>query len=57
MFPYDFDKNINLVTSYLDISTKMCLKLEVYVSIVGSRMLKTTRAQSTLEIKRYANSR
>ena len=38
MFSYDFDKNIILITSYLDISTKKGLKLRVYVFVVGSGM-------------------
>ena len=38
MFVYDFDKNIILLTSILDISTKMYLKLGVDVCVGGSPM-------------------
>ena len=38
MFSYDFDKNRILLTSILDISTKLYLKLGVDVCVGGSPM-------------------
>ena len=35
---HDFDKHIILITGNLDISTKMCLKLEADICVGGSIM-------------------